>query len=285
MTASVTLRRSSAGPERLPFAVLAAYLAAAAGVWCGLWGGEWSTISGALREPPSPEHWLGTNRLGQDIFERLLAGTATAFEVGLLVAVASVALGAVLGGVAGYHAGRRVDSLLTWMIGTIDAIPFYLFVAAMAFAMRGWPGAMQLAMILSFWTLTARLVRTESMRLREREFIAAARASGSTNRRILFRHILPNLAPLLLVQASLAFVAAVKAEVVLSFLGIGLQDSISWGIMIAEASQEILAGHYTNFVAASLALFFLVLSINRLSDGLQERLDPRVRRTPAERLA
>ncbi|MEE4304651.1 MAG: ABC transporter permease [Wenzhouxiangella sp.] len=285
MTAPVTLRRRLAGLERLPVAVMAIFLAAAAGVWCGLWGTEWSTISGALREPPSPEHWLGTNRLGQDIFERLLAGTATAFEVGLLVAVASVALGAILGGLAGYNAGRRIDTLLTWAIGTIDAIPFYLFVAAIAFAMRGWPGAMQLAMILSFWTLTARLVRTESMRLREREFIAAARASGSTNRRILLRHILPNLAPLLLVQASLAFVAAVKAEVVLSFLGIGLQDSISWGIMIAEASQEILAGHYTNFVAASLALFFLVLSINRLSDGLQERLDPRVRRMPAERLA
>lgn len=285
MTARATTRRHPAGLERLPVFVLLVYAGAAAGVWAGLWGSEWSMIGAGLHEAPSTAHWLGTNRLGQDIFQRLLAGTATAFEVGLLVAVVSVALGGVLGGVAGYFAGRRLDSLVTWVIGTIDAIPFYLFVAAIAFALQGWPGAMQLAMILSFWTLTARLVRTETMRLKEREFIVAARVSGSRKRDILFRHILPNLAPLLLVQASLAFVAAVEAEVILSFLGIGLQDSISWGIMIAEASQEILAGHYGNFVAASLALFVLVLSVNRLTDGLQELLDPRARRASAARLA
>ncbi|MGQ4688937.1 ABC transporter permease, partial [Klebsiella aerogenes] len=158
---------------------------------------------------------------------------------------------------------------------------FYLFVAAMAFALQGWPGTMHLAMITSFWTLTARLVRTETMRLRQRQFIAAARVSGLNAPQILMRHILPNTAPLLLVQCSLVFVAAIKAEVVLSFLGIGLQDSNSWGIMIAEATQEILAGHYTNFIAASLALFVLVLSINRLGDRLQERFDPRIRRQQA----
>ena len=136
---------------------------------------------------------------------------------------------------------------------------------------------MHLAMILSFWTLTARLVRTETIRLKQREFVFAARVSGLNARRILVRHILPNTAPLLLVQTSLVFVAAIKAEVVLSFLGIGLQDSISWGIMIAEAGQEILAGHYMNFVTASLALFVLVLSVNQLADRLQERLDPRSR--------
>lgn len=278
MRPRTTTPRRPAGLERLPMAIVLIYAGAAGGVWTGLWGSGWSTISGTLREAPSSAHWLGTNRLGQDIFERLLAGTATAFEVGLLVAVVSVSTGAVLGAVAGYSAGRRIDAFLTWVIGTIDAIPFYLFVAAIAFAMQGWPGAMQLAMILSFWTLTARLVRTETMRLRQREFVAAARVSGSKSRGILFRHILPNLAPLLLVQTSLAFVAAIKAEVILSFLGIGLHDSISWGIMIAEASQEILAGHYTNFLAASLALFVLVLSVNRLTDGLENLLDPRAPR-------
>lgn len=269
-----------------PFCLLVAgaYLTAALGVWAGLWGDDWSAISGGLRESPSAAHWLGTNRLGQDVLERLLAGTATAFEVGLLVTLSTVALGAVVGGAAGYAAHRRLDAVLLWLIGTIDAVPFYLFVAAVAFALRGWPGAMHLAMILSFWTLTARLVRTETIRLRQREFVAAARVSGLGGRRILLAHILPNMAPLLLVQFSLVFVAAIKAEVVLSFLGIGLQDSISWGIMIAEASQEILAGHYTNFVAASLALFLLVLSVNRLTDRLQDHLDPRTRRLATSRL-
>ncbi len=271
-------RQPSTGPrygERLAIVVLLAYVLACLGVWLGVWGDGWAAISGALREPPSAQHWLGTNRLGQDLFERLLASTATAFEVGLPVALASVFLGALVGGVAGYSAGRPIDALLTWLIGTIDAVPFYLFVAAVSYAMQGFPGAMHLAMILSFWTLTARLVRTETMRLRQREFVFAARVSGLNARRILVRHILPNTAPLLLVQTSLVFVAAIKAEVVLSFLGIGLQDSISWGIMIAEAGQEILAGHYMNFVTASLALFVLVLSVNQLADRLQERLDPR----------
>lgn len=256
---------------------LLAYLLVALGVWAGLWGGEWASISGELREPPSAQHWLGTNRLGQDVLERLLAGAASAFEVGVLVALASVVVGAVVGGVAGYFARRRIDTVLTWLIGTVDAVPFYLFVAAVSFAMQGVSFAMHLAMILSFWTLTARLVRTETIRLKQREFISAARVSGLGAGRIILHHILPNTAPLLLVQSSLVFVAAIKAEVVLSFLGIGLQDSISWGIMIAEAGQEILAGHYINFVAASMALFVLVLSVNQLADRLQERLDPRSR--------
>lgn len=275
--------RESRPGERLALLVVLAYLAGAVGVWTGLWGGDWAAISGALREPPSAQHWLGTNRLGQDVFERLLASTATAFEVGILVALASVLIGALIGGLAGYFAHRRIDAVATWLIGTIDAIPFYLFVAAVSFALQGWWGAMHLAMITSFWTLTARLVRTETIRLRKREFVTAARVSGLNARQIILRHILPNTAPVLLVQTSLVFVAAIKAEVVLSFLGIGLQDAISWGIMIAEAGQEILAGHYMNFIAASLALFALVLSINQLTDRLQERLDPRARRTATRR--
>lgn len=274
--------------RRLPspaLVILAGYVLAAAGVWLGWWGTDWSALAGSLREPPSGEHWLGTNRLGQDILSRLLAGTATAFEVGALVAVASTALGGIIGGLSGYFAHRWIDSVLMWLTGTIDAIPFYLFVAALAVAFGDTPGAMQVAMILTFWTPTARVARTESMRLRERDFIAAARVAGLGPWRILQRHILPNAAPLLLVQTSLIFVAAVKAEVVLSFLGIGLRDSISWGVMIAEASQEILVGHYTNFIAASMALFGLVFSINQLLDRLQERLDPRTRMAAMRRLA
>jgi len=277
MTSRPRPSAASSHGERLAIATLLAYMLVAVGVWIGAWGGEWAAISGEMRESPSTQHWLGTNRLGQDLFERLLASAATAFEVGLPIALASALIGALIGGVAGYFARSAIDTVLTWLIGTIDAVPFYLFAAAMSFAMQGFSGAMHLAMILSFWTLTARLIRTETIRLKQREFVFAARVSGLSARRILVRHILPNTAPLLLVQTSLVFVAAIKAEVVLSFLGIGLQDSVSWGIMIAEAGQEILAGHYMNFVTASLALFVLVLSVNQLADRLQERIDPRSR--------
>ncbi|NEZ04641.1 ABC transporter permease [Wenzhouxiangella sp. XN201] len=263
--------------------IIAVYLAAAIGVWLGWWGNEWAAITGDFREPPSKQHWLGTNLLGQDIFSRLLASTAAAFEIGMLVALTSTLLGAMLGGLAGYFAGRWIDELMLWLAGTLDAIPFYLFVAALAFAFAGRPGAMQAAMILTFWTLTARLVRAETLRLRQLDFVAAARVSGLTPGRIVRRHILPNTWHILLVQATLVFVAAIKAEVVLSFLGLGPDNSISWGVMIAEASQEVLAGHITNFIAASSALMALVLTVNHLADRLQAQLDPRTRRHPARR--
>jgi len=288
MNAVRSMTRNPISGERLAVAValviVTGYLLLAAGVWLGLWGGNWAAISGNMYEPPSAQHWLGTNRLGQDLLERLLAGAATAFRVGISVAIVSVTSGAVLGGLAGYARSRLIDEAVTWLIGTVDAVPFYLFVVAMAHAMQGWPGAVYLAMVMSFWTLTARLVRTETRRLRQREFVLAARASGLRPARVLFRHVLPHLTPLLLVQLSLVFVAAIKAEVVLSFLGLGLQDHISWGIMIAEASQEILAGHYMNFIAASVALFLLVGSVNRLVDRFEQTLDPKQRHRPDKRL-
>lgn len=265
-------------------AIIAVYIAMAVGVWAGWWAVGWGEIVGGMWEPPSARHWLGTNLLGQDILTRAVAGTATAFEIGLVVALVSTALGSLIGVTAGYHEGSWIDSSLVWLAGTIDAIPFYLFVAALAFAMHGHPAAMQLAMIATFWTTTARLVRAETQRIRRLDFIEAARACGTPPSRIMLRHVLPNLSHLILVQATLVFVAAIKVEVVLSFLGLGVQDSISWGVMIAEAGQEILAGQYMNFIAASVFLFGLVMSFNGLADRLQEYLDPRLRRLHSRRI-
>lgn len=257
--------------------IVVAYVVAAVGVWLGLWAEGWGEITGAMWAAPSTDHWLGTNRLGQDILLRAVAATATAFEIGLLVALASSMVGGLLGAVAGHFNGSRLDELILWLKGTIDAIPFYLFVAAVAFAMQGHTMAMHLAMIVAFWTTTARVVRAETIRLGQSGFIEAARAGGSTPARVIIRHLLPNLAHVLLVQATLVFVAAIKAEVVLSFLGIGVQDSISWGLMLAEAGQDIMAGQYLNFLAATLFLFGLVMAGSLLADRMQIRLDPRTR--------
>ena len=256
-------------------AIVALYAVAALGVWLGLWAGGWSELGEPRWAGPSAEHWLGTNLLGQDVFQRAVASTRTAFEVGVLVAVASTVLGALLGGLAGYTAGTFVDSVVLWLKGTLDAIPFYLFVAAVAFALQGSPWAMHIAMTATFWTATGRLVRGEVLRLKNREFVEAARALGLPHRIVLFRHILPNTVPVLLVQGTLTFVAAIKAEVILSFLGLGVRDGVSWGLMIAESTQEVLAGHYMNFVAASGFLFVLVMGFNLFADGLQDALDPK----------
>ena len=111
--------------------------------------------------------------------------------------------------------------------------------------------------------------------MKSREFVLAARAIGLPVPTILIRHIIPNTIPLLLVQLSIVFVAAIKTEVILSFLGLGVQDGVSWGLMLAESTQEVLAGHFANFLSASLMLFTLLMGFNLLADALQDAFDPR----------
>ena len=244
-------------------------------VWSGLLGQGWSTIGGERYESISTSHWFGTNLLGQDIFQRTLFGTATAFEVGLMVTAFSTLLGAVMGGLAGWYSHSWLDEAILWLKGVLDSIPFYLFAAAVAFALQGSPWAMHLAMIITFWTTTARIIRGEVIRIRQREFIAAARAIGLPGLVTVFRHVLPNTFHILLVQGTIVFVAAINTEVILSFLGLGIQDGVSWGLMLAESSQEVLAGHFGNFVAAGSALFLLLMGFNLLADALQDALDTR----------
>lgn len=254
--------------------VVLLYFLVALGVWAQLWGQGWNTL-GMSAQPVSAEHWFGTNRSGQDIFERAIFSTKTAFEVGLSVALLSTILGAVLGAVSGFFAGRWIDEVILWMKGTLDSIPFYLFVAAVAFALSGHPFAMHIAMITTFWTTTARVVRGEVMKLKELEFVEAARAIGVPRHLIIFRHILPNTSHILLVQSTIVFVSAIKSEVILSFLGLGVQDGVSWGLMISESTQEVTIGVFNNFLAASGMLFVLVMAFNLFSDALQDALDPK----------
>lgn len=262
-------------PGIVALAVVVGYFAAAAGVWLGWWATDWGALTGGKWEPASATHWFGTNVIGQDIFARGIYSTSVAFEVGLVVALAATALGAVLGAAAGYFAGSWLDEVLLWLMGVLDAIPFYLFVAAVAFALQDSPWAMQVGMIATFWIGTARLVRGEVMKLRGIEYVEAARAIGLPGPVIIARHVLPNTTHILLVQASIAFVGAIKTEVILSFLGIGIRDGVSWGLMIEESTREVLAGFYNNFLAASLLMFGLVMAFNTFADALQDALDPR----------
>jgi len=256
-------------------AIVGVFLVIAVGVWLGWWGENWAETGAGQWLPPSAEHWLGTTILGQDIFARAVFSTRTAFEIGLIVTVASTLLGALFGALSGYFAHSAIDAVILWLKGVLDSIPFYLFVAAVAFALDGNAWAMHIAMIATFWTTTARLVRGEVIKLKNLEFVEAARAIGLHPLIILFRHIVPNTLHILLVQATIVFVAAIKSEVILSFLGLGVQDGVSWGLMIAESTSEVIAGHYMNFIAASGFLFLLVMGFNLFADGLQDALDPK----------
>jgi ABC-type dipeptide/oligopeptide/nickel transport system permease subunit len=255
--------------------IVGLYFLLAAGVWAGLLGQGWSAAGGERWAPPGAEAWFGTNLLGQDIFQRSVFSVRTAFEIGVTVSILSITLGAALGAIAGWYGKSWVDNSVLWLAGVLDSIPFYLFVAAVAFALQGKPWAMHIAMIATFWTTTGRLVRAEVMKIKSREFILSARAIGLPDLLILSRHVLPNTLHILLVQVSITFVAAIKTEVILSFLGLGIQDGVSWGLMLAESTQEVLAGHFNNFLAASGMLFALLMGFNLLSDALQDAFDPK----------
>ncbi|MEM6640027.1 MAG: ABC transporter permease [Pseudomonadota bacterium] len=270
------LIRDRVGMSALLVVVVFAFIGLGAAL--GWWATQWSALSGGYYEPMSRTHWFGTNVNGQDIFARAVYSTRVAFEVGLSVALTSTALGAVLGGLAGYFRDTWLDALILWCKGVLDCMPFYLFVAAVAYALKGSDYGMHAAMIATFWTTTGRLVRSEVIRLRELEFVRAARGVGVGSWQILWRHILPNTAPLLLVQGTIVLVTAIKTEVILSFLGLGISDGVSWGRMLSAAAQEVTAGHFNNFIWASVFLFALVMAFNLLADALHDAFDPRALR-------
>lgn len=267
------LRRDRVGMAAL--LVVLVYAGVAAGVILGLWGGAWAEVSGPKWSGISREYWFGTNIIGQDIYARALYSTRTAFEVGFIVAAGATLVGALLGAFAGFFSVTWVDEVIIWLMGVLDSVPFILLVAAIAYALQGSPWAMHIGMIATFWITTARLVRGEVIKLKKMAFVESAHAIGLGRLRIIFRHILPNAYHVLLVQATLCFVAAIKSEVILSFLGLGVKDGMSWGLMISESTFEVLAGFYNNFLAASLLMFGLVMAFNLLSDALQDALDPR----------
>lgn len=242
--------------------------------WTGLSGQEWSQGGNNRWQSPSGDHWFGTNNVGQDIFQRTIKSTGVAFEIGLLVSVISTLIGATVGALAGWYAGTWVDDFILWIKGVLDSIPFYFFVAALAFALQGHSWSMHLAMIATFWTTTGRLVRAEVMRLKHQEFIESARTVGVGELRILMRHALPNTMHIILIQFTIVFIIAIKSEVILSFLGLGMQSGVSWGLMLAESTQEVLSGQFSNFIAASSFLCLLLLGFNLLSDGIQDASNP-----------
>jgi len=238
-------------------------------------GGDWSQLGEESFEGVSAEHWFGTNINGQDIFSRAIQGVKTAFQVGLVVAIVATTIGGILGAIAGFFHRTIIDEVIMWIYGCIDAIPFYLFVAAVGFALKGQPYAMHVAMIATFWSSTCRIVRGEVIKIRSLEYVQAARAVGVGPLTIIFRHIVPNTFHILLVQSTIAFVGAIKSEVILTFLGLGIKDGVSWGTMLSESTNDVLRGHFGNFLGASGFLFLLVIAFNMFADALQDALDPK----------
>jgi peptide/nickel transport system permease protein len=221
----------------------------------------------------SRDHPLGTDKLGRDILSRLIYGARISLMVGLATVALSLAMGLVIGSLSGY-CGGWIDQLLMRLVDVLMAFPGILL--AIAFTAVLGPGLdhVILALCLIGWTGYARLVRGEILSLREREFIQAARALGCKPTRMILRHLLPNLLPPLLIQATFGLAAAIIAEGSLSFLGLGVEPpNPSWGAMLNEGRQFLLvAPHLTAY--PGLAIMVTVLALNLVGDALQEKLEP-----------
>ncbi|MEA2582627.1 MAG: peptide/nickel transport system permease protein [Thermomicrobiales bacterium] len=231
----------------------------------------------SLLKPLSPDHLLGTDQFGRDVFSRIIWGARVSMQVGLIVTTISMVVGLVIGCLAGYYGGF-VDLVLSNLIDLVWGFPLILVALLLVTVMGpGLDGAM-IATGLVAWSGFARIVRGEVVALREWGFIVAAQALGAGDVRIILRHILPNMLGPVMVMASFTMAAAVIIEASLSFLGLGAQPpQPSWGSMLNDG-RAVIHRAYWMAVFPGVAIAMLVLGFNLLGDGLRDVLDPRMRR-------
>lgn len=226
---------------------------------------------------PSLAHWCGTDELGRDILSRLIYGSRVSMLVGSCVVAASLALGLIIGSIAGYYGGGIDRFVNVVLMNAFMSFPGILLAIAFV-AFRG-PGIFNLILALSLggWVGYARLVRGQVLAAREREFVEAARALGAGDLRIIVRHILPNIIQPVIVQAAIGMAGAILAEATMSFLGLGVPPpTASWGAMLNDGRSHLFdAPHLVLFPA--LAVMLAVLSFNFIGDALRDYLDPRSR--------
>ncbi|MCC7307951.1 MAG: ABC transporter permease [Acidobacteria bacterium] len=227
--------------------------------------------------PPSAEHWFGTDALGRDIYSRLIFGARISLEVGITVVVVSGTIGILIGSIAGFYGGWIDKVLSGYLFNVFLAFPGLLLAIALVAFLGAGLGKLILALCIIGWVGYARVMRGQVLKVREYDFVQAAKALGAGNMRILFTHIMPNAIQPLIVQASLGMAGAVLSEASLSFLGLGIPPPApSWGTMIEEARQYFAATpHVLFFPGAAIAL--TVLAFNFIGDGLREYLDPKQR--------
>ena len=232
----------------------------------------------AAAAPLQPGHLpCGSDGRGRDVLQKVIQGTATSLLVGLCGAVLAIAAGTLLGALSGYF-GRRVDDLLMWFYSVFTSVPDMLLLLAFSAVMSRGIDTVIMVMALTSWTGTYRLMRAEFMKHKCREYVQAADAIGASHRSRMFRHILPNVSHLLLVQFSILTVALIKYEAILSFLGFGVSvTQTSWGAMLAEAPSELLQGYWWQMAAVTLCMSVLVTAFSMLTDSLRDALDPKVK--------
>ncbi|MGB9627125.1 MAG: oligopeptide ABC transporter permease [Thermodesulfobacteriota bacterium] len=227
-------------------------------------------------KPPSSEHYLGTDQLGRDVFSRMLYGSRVSLSVGFVAVAISILIGILVGALAGYYGGW-VDSVLMRFVDVMLCFPSFFLILTVV-ALLG-PSLFKVMLVIGItsWMGTSRFVRAEFLSLRERDFVQAAKALGVRDRRIIFRHILPNALAPVFVTATLDVATAILVEAGLSFLGFGVQPPApSWGNILTEGRTYIFDAWWLTLFPG-LAILVTVLSFNLLGEGLRDALDPRLR--------
>ena len=229
----------------------------------------------ALQDPPSTEHWFGTNALGQDLLAQTLRGMQKSMLIGVCVAVISTTIAATVGSVAGYFGGWR-DRRLMWFVDLLLVVPSFILIAIITPRTKNSGNIALLIVLLAgfSWMVSSRMVRGLAMSLREREFVQAARYMGVPSWRIISRHILPNVASILIIDTALNVGVAILTETGLSFLGFGVQPpDVSLGTLIADGTKSATTFPWV-FLFPAGVLVLILLCANLIGDGLRDAVDP-----------
>lgn len=225
---------------------------------------------------PSSTHWFGTDHLGRDIFSRIIYGSRVSLQVGLISIGIATLVGGLLGAVAGYYSGH-FDTVVMRFMDILLAIPGILLAISIVSTLGPGITNLMIAVGIGAIPVNARVIRASVMTVRDQEFIEAAKAVGTSDARIIFRHILPNATAQIIVQSTLGVAGAILAAAGLSFIGLGIQPpSPEWGAMLSEGRQHLRDyWHVTTF--PGLAIMITIFALNLLGDGLRDALDPKLR--------
>jgi peptide/nickel transport system permease protein len=258
------------------FMVVALFLLAFVGPHLTKWTYD-SQDYNAYLKPPSPSHWFGTTQIGEDVFAQTMRGMQKSLIIGLLGAFLGTGTAAVVGAFAGYFSGW-VDRVLMWFVDLLLVLPGFLIIAILSPLFRGKTWLVFVVLLAAFiWMITARVVRGLTMSLKEREFVQAARFMGVPPIRIIFRHILPSMASLLIIDYTINVGGVILTETGLSYFGFGVQPpDVSLGTLIKDGTRSALTYPWLFLFAGGLLILF-VLAVNFVGDGLRDALDPNAR--------
>ena len=227
-----------------------------------------------VRSPTLP---FGGDRLGRDVLAKAVKGTEISVFVGVMAALAATLIGTLLGAFGGFFGGK-VGDFLEWVYNVFESIPNILLIFAFAAVVGRGVQSVVLILALTGWTGMYRQVRAEFIKHASREYVRSAEAIGASTGSRMFRHILPNVSHVILVRMSLLAVGFIKAEVILSYLGLGVRvDQVSWGTMLAEAQSELILGHWWQLATATLFMAVFVTAFSLMADAWRDALDPKLR--------